>query len=160
MDALAQAIPLMPAGIIPGGEIQARVDPPGELPRSSRLDHVGPTHRVGAERPAQTRDRGIRGYGIAKGIPMIGGQTTHVAKIERDGQRILIPHRFTGIEIESREHDVVPLRDARVNAQPDEGVVRVRVDDDAAMLIPLPGVLFALCIARLRKDIARAPRDP
>jgi len=75
--------------------------------------------------------------------------------IERDGQRILVPHRVTWIEIESRDHDIVPLRETSIRPEPNQRVARIRVDDDAAVLVPFPCMLYALCVAGLRQDVAR-----
>ncbi len=90
---------------------------------------------------------------------MIRGQAADVTQIECDRQRILVSERLTGIEIEPGEYDVTPLGERGIHTQPHQRVLRIGIDDDAAMLIPLPVVLLSSCITRLRKDVAGARRE-
>jgi len=91
---------------------------------------------------------------------MIGGEGPCVPEIEGDGQRILVAQGVAGIEIESREQDIVAVPGSRVDAQMKDRVARVRFRDDAAMLLPPPCLLYALGVARMRQDIATPKPEP
>ena len=85
---------------------------------------------------------------------MIRRQSPRIAEIERDRQRILVANPVAWVEIESREEHVVAFGDAGVGMEPDQSVPRIRVDDDATVLIPLTQMLLALRVARPGQEVA------
>src|SRR5262249_5578875 len=83
----------------------------------------------------------------------IGRQMARVAEVQRERQGILVSQRVARIEVEPREDDVVTLGDTRIGPETHQGIDPVGVNDDAAMLIPLAGMLRALSIPGPRQDV-------
>ena len=81
---------------------------------------------------------------------MSGGESARVAEIERDDQRIPVTQRVVRIEIVAREQHVVASGDVGIDIQVNDCEARIRIDDDAAMLLPPPCLLHSSCIARTR----------